>query len=449
MNRILVIEDELNLQRSLAIFLGEKGYEVRTASTAAEGQAQLAEFDPKVVILDIRLPDASGLDILQPIKQQAPKARVIMITAYHDMGTAIKAMKRGAFDYLNKPLDIDELEQSLKRATHLPKLREAPTRPGVAAGEVATDYQLVGRSRAMSQIFKTIGLLANNRTTVLINGETGTGKEVIARVIHESSPHCAEPFVTVDCTTLVSTLMESELFGHEKGAFTDASVAKPGRLEMAGQGTIFFDEISELSPSMQAKLLGFLERREFTRVGGTRLLRSQARIIGATNRSLEKMAAMGDFRSDLLFRLNVATVRVPPLRERIEDLEDLVPFFLYRIFREFGLQITMIEKGIMGLLRAHQWPGNVRELLNVLTKACLECRDEVLLVDAIKAAMASSNDPVRSPASFPTLAEAEKRHLEAALRMANWNVSAAARALGITRPTLRSRMLKHQIVKPN
>jgi len=448
MNRILVIEDEASLRRSLAIFLGEKGYEVRTAATAAEGLAQLTGFDPMVIILDVRLPDASGLDILRPIKEQAPKTRVIMITAYHDMDTTIQAMKRGAFDYLNKPLDIDELERSVSRATHLPKSSQASLRTVGGVADDATEYQLVGRSKAMRQIFKTIGLLATNRATVLISGETGTGKEVIARVIHDNSPHCREPFVTVDCTTLVSTLMESELFGHEKGAFTDASAAKPGRLEMAGQGTIFFDEIGDLCSSLQAKLLGFLERREFTRVGGTRILHSRARIICATNRSLEEMAAVGDFRSDLLFRLKVATVQVPPLRERLEDLEDLVPFFLYRIFKELGLEITMIEKGVMELLRSYRWPGNVRELLNALTKAALECRDEVLLVDAIKAALASSDDPSRVSEGFPTLAEAEKRHLEAALRLTNWNVSAAARVLGVTRPTLRSRMLKHKIDKP-
>jgi two-component system, NtrC family, response regulator AtoC len=448
MNRILVIEDELNLQRSLAIFLTEKGYEVRTASTAAEGLTQLAQFDPKVVILDVRLPDASGLDILQPLKRQAPKTRVIMITAYHDMGTTIQAMKGGAFDYLNKPLDIDELEASIKRATHLPKLRQAPPRPaGDFAGQAA-EPQLVGSSRAMSQIFKTMGMLATNRATVLIEGETGTGKEVIARVIHNSSPQGGEPFVTVDCTTLVNTLMESELFGHEKGAFTDASATKPGRLELAGQGTIFFDELGEMSASLQAKLLGFLERREFTRVGGTRILHSQARIIAATNRSLDQMAALGTFRPDLLFRLKVATVRVPPLRERIEDLEELVPFFLNRIHAEFSLRIARVEKGVMGLLRAHAWPGNVRELLNVLTKAALESRDEVLLLAAIQAALASSSDQPQPQTGFPTLAQAEKRHVEAALRLANWNVSAAARVLNITRPTLRSHMLKHKISKP-
>jgi two-component system response regulator AtoC len=447
-NRILVIEDEVNLQRSLAIFLTEKGYEVRTASTAAEGLALLPQFDPKVIILDVRLPDASGLDILEPLRQQAPKTRVIMITAYHDMGTTIQAMKNGAYDYLNKPLDIDELELSIKRATHQPKLRQPPPRPaGDFAGQTP-DYQLVGSSRAMSQIFKTIGLLATNRATVLIEGETGTGKEVIARVIHDSSPQCREPFVTVDCTTLVSTLMESELFGHEKGAFTDASATKPGRLELAGQGTIFFDEMGEMSASLQAKLLGFLEKREFTRVGGTRSLHSQARIIAATNRSLEQMAALGTFRADLLFRLKVATVRVPPLRDRIEDLEELVPFFLQRIHKEFGLAKTMVERGVMGLLRAYGWPGNVRELLNVLTKAALESRDEVLLVEAVRSALASSGDQLQPQAGFLTLAEAERRHLEAALRLASWNVSAAARSLGITRPTLRSHMVKHKISKP-
>ncbi|MCB2188587.1 MAG: sigma-54 dependent transcriptional regulator [Deltaproteobacteria bacterium] len=448
MNRILVIEDELNLQRSLASFLGEKGYEVRAAATAAEAFEVLAGFEPRAIILDVRLPDASGLDLIEPLKRQVPKARVIMITAFHDMDTTIQAMKRGAFDYLNKPLDIDELERSVQRATHRPKLRSAPARPPAAPAEDAAGRQLVGSSRAMSQIFKTIGLLATNQATVLITGETGTGKEVIARVIHNNSPHSGEPFVTVDCTTLVSNLMESELFGHEKGAFTDASAAKPGRLELAGQGTIFFDEIGDLSPSLQAKLLGFLERREFTRVGGTLLRHSHARIIGATNRSLEKLAALGDFRPDLLFRLKVATVQVPPLRERLEDLEDLVPFFLHRIFQEFGLAITMIEKGVMELLTAYTWPGNVRELLNVLTKAALQCRDEVLLTEAVRAALATSHQALEPATAFPTLAEAEKQHLEAALRLTKWNISAAARLLGVTRPTLRSHLAKHGLRRP-
>ena len=441
MSRILVIDDEVNLQKTLALFLAEKGHQVRTASSAAQGLDLLSSFDPRVVILDLRLPDASGLDILGPITARAPSARVIVITAYHDMETTISAMRRGAFDYLHKPLDIDELEQSVARAAHRPVLSSAPGPSPVRAA--AAPNQLVGRSRAMRQIFKVMGMLTTNQATVLIQGETGTGKEVTARAIHERCSPQGGPFVTIDCATLVDNLMESELFGHERGAFTGAVATKKGRLELASSGTIFFDEIGELSLGLQAKLLRFLERREFTRVGGLTTLHSSARVMGATNRSLEEMAARGTFRPDLLFRLKVATLTLPPLRERLEDMEELVPHFLERINKELGSQVVSLEEGARGLLRSYHWPGNVRELLNVLTKAVMESRGPVLLTDALRAALALSRDQLGPQAGFPTLAQAEKSHLEAALRATQGNITAAALLLGITRPTLRSRMVKH------
>ncbi len=448
MSRILILDDELNLQKSLALFWAEKGFEVRTASTAAEGLAIIGDFLPQVVILDVRLPDASGLDILEPITKQSPDSKVIVITAHHDMETTIKAMRRGAFDYIHKPLDIDELEQSVARATHQPVIADQLAGEP-RAGEGGQDYhRLVGNSKAMRQTYKAIGKLTTNLATVLIQGETGTGKEVTARVIHERSPLAGQPFVTIDCTTLVDSLMESELFGHERGAFTGAVSTKKGRLEMASQGTIFFDEIGELSPSVQAKLLGFLERREFCRVGGVQTLRSGARIIGATNQSLDDMAKQGRFRRDLLFRLKVATIELPPLRERIEDLDQMVPFFLRRINRELGTKVEYVEKGAGAVLRAYDWPGNVRELLNVLTKAVIDCKGEVLLTGAIKAALAHSSDKQGPGAAFPTLAEAEQAHLELALKVTAWNVSATARLLGVSRPTLRGRLSKYGLIRP-
>ncbi len=448
MSRLVIIDDELNLQKSLALFLSEKGYEVLTASSVAEGLALIRRFQPRVIILDVRLPDASGLDMLEPIRAMLPQSRVIVITAYHDMETTIQAMRLGAFEYLHKPLDIDELEQCVERAAHVPEVAAGALPPLATQPQEAPHNWLVGNSRAMRQIFKSIGLLTGNRATVLIQGETGTGKEVIARVIHESSPFWEEPFITVDCTTLVDSLMESELFGHEKGAFTGAALAKRGRLELAGKGTIFFDEVGELSPALQAKLLGFLERREFTRVGGVSTLRSEARIIGATNRHLEEMAAKGQFRSDLLFRLKVTTIQVPPLRERREDIAEMVPFFLRRINRELHTQIASVEKGAMELLMANRWPGNVRELINILTKAAIESRGKVLLAEAIKTALTLSGDQRPPTPEILTLAGAEKQHILGVLRLTRWNITAAALALGVTRPTLRSRMARHGLSRP-
>ena len=440
MTRVLVIDDEAPLRHSLAMFLGEKGLEVTTAASAAEGLAAAKTQQPEVVILDIRLPDGSGLDLLAPLRRSLPGSRVIMITAYHDMETTIEAMRLGAYDYIHKPLDVEELEQSLGRV--LPRARQVgrllPLEEPVADPEATV---LVGKSRPMQQVFKQIGLLTANRATVLIEGETGTGKEVIARLIHERSPWWSEPFITVDCTTLVESLTESELFGHERGAFTGATRAKQGRLELAGLGTIFFDEIGELPSGLQAKLLRFLERREFTRVGGNQTLRSEARVLGATNRSLAELVSRGQFRADLLFRLQVAAIQVPPLRQRLEDLEDLVPFFLHRINRQLHTRVRFLEKEAMAVLKQHPWPGNVRQLANVLTKAAIDSRGEVLLAEAVRGSLVlAAETPLGATPAEGSLRDAERAHIQAALERNRGNLSAAARELGLSRPTLRKRL---------
>jgi two-component system response regulator AtoC len=450
MSRILIIEDDTNLRRSIALFLAEKGYEVNAAATAAEGLALLTQFQPRVIILDVKLPDASGLEILPSIKQNLSGARVIVITAHHDMETTIEAMRSGAFEYLHKPLDIDELEKCVEDAAHIPEVGDAAAILKTGTGSSGFQNQLVGNSRGTRQIFKNIGLLTRNRATVLIEGQTGTGKEVIARVIHERSPWANEPFITVDCTTLVDNLIESELFGHEKGAFTGATSSKLGRLEKAGQGTIFFDEIGELSLRLQAKLLRFLERREFSRVGGVETMHSEARIIGATNRSLDKMAAEGSFRTDLLYRLKVTRIKVPALCTRIEDLDEMVPFFLRRINHELRMDVGSVEKGAMALLKDHSWPGNVRELINVLTKAAIDSKGEVLLSRAVKNALTlGAEAEPRGNDIIKTLEEVESHHIVKTLGALDWNISAAARALGVSRATLRSRMVKHGIQRPS
>jgi two-component system response regulator AtoC len=440
LKQVLVIDDETAIQESLEMFLREKGVAVRTAGTGASGLEAYFRHHPQVVILDIRLPDASGLDILKKIIETNPDAKVIMITAYHDMETTIEAMRNGAYDYIHKPIDVDELEDAVTKSLRITEMTH--TSPLLLGGDLESGnrHRIVGHTSAMRALFKTIGLLSRNRATVLIEGETGSGKELIARVIHESSIFSDQPYVTVDCATLVDNLFESELFGHERGAFTGAGDTKQGRLELAGEGTIFFDEVGELPLSLQGKLLRFLEYREFTRVGGARTLRSKARILAATNRKLSDMVAQGKFRQDLYFRLKVITISVPPLRERMEDLPDLVRFFLAGINRDLDTKITRVDEKVMRILKAHSWPGNIRELKNTLTKAALESRGAVLLADTVESIIAASNVAPPSPSRLTSLDELEKRHILNAMTETSGNLSAAARMLGVSRPTLRKRL---------
>lgn len=445
---VLVIDDESSIRESLEMFLREKGLDVHTAGTRVEGIDAWRVHHPQIIILDIRLPDGSGLDMLTQITAADPDVKVIMITAYHDMETTIEAMRQGAYDYIHKPLDVDEIDRAVSNSLRIANAsRSHPPLVGVDQ-EDDPRQRIVGGSPAMRSIFKTIGLLSRNRATVLIEGETGTGKELIARVIHESSTYEDQAFVTVDCTTLVESLLESELFGHERGAFTGAVECKRGRLELAGQGTTFFDEVGDLPLPLQAKLLRFLEFQEFTRVGGTKSIRSKARIIAATNHSLDDLAQQGRFRQDLLFRLKVICIRVPPLRERMSDLPDLVQYFLRRINRELRTKVTRVEDAAMAALNAHCWPGNVRELKNLLTKAVLESRGDVLLGEVIREAQASSPVDPPTAAGLRTLEEVEKEHIVRCLAQMGWNISAAARALGVSRPTLRKRIERYELTRP-
>lgn len=438
--RLVVIDDESSIRESLEMFLREKGLAVFTAGTGSEGLDTCLEHHPQVVILDIRLPDMSGLDVLKNIVANDPDAKVIMITAFHDMETTIEAMRQGAYDYIHKPLDVDELDQAVTKSLRIAETASSSMTFLRTDGHSDRHHRIVGRATAMRALFKTIGLLARNRATVLIEGETGTGKELIARVIHESSIFSDHPFVTIDCTTLVDNLFESELFGHERGAFTGAIEAKKGRLGLAEEGTIFFDEVGDLPLNLQSKLLRFLEYREFTRVGGTQTLRSNARVIAATNQNLNELTAQGRFRQDLLFRLKVIGIAVPPLRDRTEDIPELVQFFLTRINRELGTRVTKLEEGVLEVLKVHSWPGNVRELKNVLTSAILESRGSVLLRDTLETALVGARvDPVPA-AELVSLDDIERDHILRAIAQTNGNLSAAARALGVSRPTLRKRL---------
>jgi two-component system, NtrC family, response regulator AtoC len=359
------------------------------------------------------------------------------------METTIEAMRYGAYDYIHKPLDIDELDHAVTKS--LQRTKTSPLCLTLESGDQQEllRKRIVGSTPPMRSIYKSIGLLSCNRATVLIEGETGTGKELIARVIHESSLWQDQPFVTVDCTTLVESLLESDLFGHKKGAFTGAVESKKGRVESADSGTLFFDEVGELPPSLQGKFLRFLEYREFTRVGGNQSHRSDARIITATNRSLKDLVEQGSFRQDLFFRLRVIAIHVPPLRERISDLPELVRFFLAKLNQELGTKVGAIEAEALEIMKAHSWPGNVRELKNVLAKAVLEARGTVLFAEAVEAALTGLSAGPSPPRDLRTLNEVEKEHILMALGESDGNLSAAARSLGISRPTLRKRLRQY------
>lgn len=447
MAKILIIDDEYSILESLEMFLDEKGHHIYKAATGEEGLALFWKFKPDLVILDIRLPDKNGLDVLDEIQKDGTSSKVIMITAFHDMETTIEAMKRGAYDYIHKPLDVDELEKAMNRALSILELsRETPV---LRENETPPDSEvIIGKSEKMREIFKMIGLLCQNRATVLIQGETGTGKELVARVIHRNSPFSGEPFITLDCSSVVETLLESELFGHEKGAFTGATQTTPGKIELARRGTLFLDEVGELPLSLQGKFLGFLQRHEFMRVGGQQVLKSRCRIIAATNRDLTALVRQGQFRKDLYFRLRVVNIRVPPLRERLSSVPDLVNHFLQKINFELGTEVSRLQEGVIDRLAAHNWTGNVRDLENVLVEAVVRARGKVILLEEIEKILDINNSPVSMGFSSYSLIHMEKEHIEKTLLQASWNRTVAASMLGISLPTLRSKIRKYGILPP-
>lgn len=444
MAKVLVVDDELSIRETLEMFLVEKGHEVFKAGTGQEGMDLFCEVAPDVVILDIRLPDTSGLEVLSRMQKQSAASKVIMITAFHDMETTIQAMKLGAYDYVHKPLDAEEMERTLNRALYILEVdRETPL-PERGDASPNADV-IIGKSKQMQGIFKMCGLLCQNRATVLIQGETGTGKELIARVIHRNSPYDKEPFVTLDCSAVVETLLESELFGHERGAFTGAHQTKLGKIELAGRGILFLDEVGELPLSLQGKFLGFLQRREYTRVGGEHTRKSSCRIIAASNRDLAHLVQQQAFKEDLYFRLRVVTIQVPPLVQRLSDIPDLVTHFLRKINFEMGTQVYKLQKGVIGCLKSHHWSGNVRELENVLVEAVIRARGKVILLEEIERILSVNHSSTIMGLSDYSLTKVEKDHILNTLLQCNWNRTQAARLLGMSLPTLRSKIRRYEI----
>lgn len=444
--KILIIDDERPLLETLEMFLSEKGYVVRCALTAEEGLHQCHSFDPHVIILDIRLPDMNGLDVLKELGRNGRK-NIIIITAFHDMDITIQAMKRGAFDYIPKPIDVEELDRVINKALKSISSTRMAEGISIAASPAYEEGKLIGKSKGMKEIFKAIGVLSENRVTVLIDGETGTGKELIARAIHRNSPYSHHPFQAINCSTIVGTLLESELFGHEKGAFTGASSLKKGKFELAGQGTIFLDEVEEIPFELQSKLLRFLQEKEFERLGGEKRIRSQARVIAATNKDLAEMIQRGTFREDLFYRLKVTTIKVPPLRERKSDIPLLVEYILKKINHELGKTIKKVERGALKKMMEYDWPGNVRELENLLIHSAIHTQGEVILEESLTPLFGQkfSNHPFPMPSEEQNLKSLEKEYILRTLQQTQWHLGKTCERLGISRPTLRQKLKVYEI----
>lgn len=446
--KILLIDDEVSILETLEMFFTEKGSQVFKAETGEKGFALFCAHMPDIVIIDIHLSDSNGLEILNRIQNEGHLSKVIMITAYHDMETTIQAMKFGAFDYIHKPLDVDLVEEAIQRAISILEAEQEklldPQKP-----KNFNPNLIIGKSDQMRKIFKTIGLACQKQTTVLIQGETGTGKEVVAQVIHQNSIYKNEPFVTLDCSSVVSSLIESELFGHLEGAFTGASRTQKGKIELAGKGTLFLDELGELAYEIQGKLLGFLQRHEYMRLGGQETLKSHCRIIAATNRDLFSMVNKQEFRQDLFYRLRVVIIQLPPLRERLSDIDELVNHFLQKINLKLNSEVLHLQNGVLERLKAHQWPGNVRELENVLVEAIIQTRGSVLLLDDIDKILRKYLQTEKSDGGICSLVSMEKEHIKKTLDALNWRRTEASQRLKISMPTLRSKIIKYNIKPPD
>jgi DNA-binding NtrC family response regulator len=459
--RILMIEDDSRFREITTIALQELGFEVRNASTQAEAFQAVEAGGADLVLLDLGLPEPEmGFLALEGIQARAPRLPVIVITGEKDMASHVRAMRDGAFDYVTKPIDVSQLERVIARAMKQNGAGEGPDEIGLTleAGlpvpEAGAPLELVGEAPATRAIFKSLGLLSASRATVLIRGESGTGKELAARTLHQFSKSHDKPFVAVNCAALPGSLIEAELFGYRRGAFTGAERDRAGKLEAAGDGTLFLDEIGDVPLAVQVKLLRVLQERKYERLGETESKHFPARVIAATHRDLEDMVRKGEFREDLYFRLNVASIALPPLRERREDITVLSKRLLADISREIGRPIRGLAVRAVDRLLAYDWPGNVRELRNALTRAALKARGPVITAEDLEVGgkVQSQDEGSRTAQAaaeevdrFPTLDELEREHIRRAIARARGHRGRTCSLLGISRPTLVRKLRKYQI----
>jgi len=441
MNRILVIDDEPKMTMLISSSLKDIGMTVETAATGKEAMERLTGRHYDLVVTDIRIPPPDGMEILGWIRENRPDSIVIMMTAFADVKTAIEAMKKGAADYLIKPFPLDELTLQVRRLLNQRRTRELKEMREQDYDTLAYD-DFIGEAPATRKLLDLLNRVAVTDTTVLIYGESGTGKELAARMIHTLSQRRDEPFIAVNCAALTETLLESELFGHEKGAFTGAVARKPGRFELGDGGTVFLDEIGEMSAALQAKLLRVLEEKRVTRVGGIDEISVDVRLLAATNRNLKEMVREGKFREDLYFRINVFPVTMPPLRERRQDIPRLAEYFL----KKKGFAHSDLDKDVLEMLTEYSWPGNIRELKNILDRAVILAGDGPIDLACIGIDEDEIGDAEAVGGEGKSLGEKEKEMIVDALKRAGNNKTEAARLLGITRRRLYSRMKIHGIV---
>ncbi len=455
MKKILIIDDDIASCRTLELHFLSQEFEVQSKHNAEDGLKATKDMQPDLVVLDINMPGRSGLESLPDFKKIIPDTPIIMITAFHDMDSTIVAMQRGACEYIHKPIDINELDSAVSNALN----RNTAMKNDLEVTSDRTDQSsMVGRSRMMKEVFKTIGLVASQPVTVLISGESGTGKELAAQAIHSASDRSDGPFIAINCAALVETLLESEMFGHEKGSFTGAVNRQAGKFELANDGTIFLDEVGELSPTIQAKLLRVLQEKEFTPVGGNYAKKTNARVIAATNVNLGNSVKISEFREDLFYRLRVVTIDMPPLRERPEDIMPLVQVLLGRINKEFKRNISRLSQETMDSFMTYDWPGNVRELNNILMKAVALCPGDIITPDLIPEEISSlCQDQIQTNAHIQlsnddtgllSLDEVNKQHVIRVLHEIEWHKGKACKILGVSRPRLRRMMQGYNISEP-
>lgn len=453
MEKILIIDDNKLILKYLKESIIKMGYEALEAEDGESGLQLIRAENPDLVITDFQMPGIDGLEVLARIRKSNATLPVILLTGFGDVVLTIKSIQLGAFDYLEKPVDLNKLKSTIQYALNSVKVSNSLNhvlQVDASSENMLEDNILVGRTPQMKEIFKNIGRISMSKVNVLIQGETGTGKELIARLVHYFGVTSKQPLVVVNCSALTESLLESELFGHVKGSFTGSIRDKKGKFELAGEGTIFLDEISEISLNTQVKLLRVIQELEFEKVGGEEIIPMKARIITATNRNLEELIKQGKFREDLYYRLKVFTIDLPPLRERKDDIRDLVIHFLYKLNKRFNKNVTKIGEGVIEMLKAHDWLGNVRELENTILQAIVMSKSDVLEKENINLILRQQQQNGHDNLEhlpYRSLADLEKYHIKKVLDEVNWNKMEASQILDITRPTLNAKIEKYELVR--
>jgi len=470
MERILVVDDDLSLNHFLTKALSQKGYQVTSCHSGGEALDVVRKGETDLVLLDNKLPDLNGLDILKEVKRDHPKVTVIIMTAFGTTGTAIDAMRLGAFDYILKPFELDDISELVAKGLEAHKLmKRAVAIPALSEFKEDSD-QIIGKSKVMQEVYKLIGQVAESDVTVLIRGESGTGKELVARAIYQHSRRKDRPFLAINCAAIPETLLESELFGYEKGAFTGANKRRVGKFEQCDKGTLLLDEIGDMSLSTQAKILRVLQEGEFERIGGNETIKVDVRLLTSTNRKLEELIKEGKFREDLYYRLKIMSIALPPLREHKDDIKELIEYFFHLYGRQLDIKVSHIDPSVFEKLVSYHWPGNVRELANTINRSLILCKGELMTAEDIvfdvedeaisfaneeglENSLAKLLDPLFTDIlrfwgkglHSNLLDKIEKFLVQKALAETNGNQVQAAKLLGISRNTLRTRIDKYNL----